>query len=191
VDLFLSADVEADGPIPGPYSMSAIGMCAAAVLDGGVLTPLDVDVDTFYTELRPISDGFDPRAAAVSGLDRDRLLAHAPPAEQAMGALSAWITDTARAFGARPVFVGYPLGFDWLWTYWYLVRFTGSCPFGHSGHLDLKTMYAHAAQVPLGRATKRHMPAELHGGRPHAHHALEDAKEQGELFARLWPWRGP
>ena len=189
MDLFLSADVEADGPIPGPYSMSAIGMCAAGLFDGAVFSPLEVDLHTFYTELRPISDTYDARAAAVSGLDRDALVAHAPDPEHAMRELTAWITATAAAYGARPVFVGYPLGFDWLWTYWYLVRFTGSSPFGHSGHLDLKTMYARAAQVPIGRATTRHMPAELRGRRPHTHHALEDAQEQGELFQRLWHWR--
>ena len=191
MDLFLSADVEADGPIPGPYSMSAIGVCAAGTFDGTRFTALDVDAHTFYSELKPISDAFDPAAAAVSGLDRDRLIASAPAPEQAMRALSDWVTATARAFGARPVFVGYPLGFDWMWASWYLVRFTGSSPFGHSGHLDAKTMYARAAGVRLGKAALREVPAELRGSRPHTHHALEDAQAQGELFANLWQWAGP
>ena len=40
----------------------------------------------FYTELKPISDEYVPQALAVSGLDRDRLIAEAPEPEQAMEA---------------------------------------------------------------------------------------------------------
>jgi hypothetical protein len=55
-DVFISVDIEADGPIPGDYSMSSLG---AVVVDSSE--------QTFYAEFRPISDRFDPKAAAVSG----------------------------------------------------------------------------------------------------------------------------
>jgi len=32
----------------------------------------------------------------------------------------------------KPVFVGYPAGFDFLFVYWYLIRFTGESPFSFS-----------------------------------------------------------
>src|SRR6266511_1089365 len=67
-ELYVAVDVEADGPIPGPYSMISLGMAVAGRPDL-----------TFYTELRPISDDFVPQALAVSGLDRDRLLRSAAP----------------------------------------------------------------------------------------------------------------
>ena len=69
-ELYVAVDVEADGPIPGPYSMISLGMAVAGRPDL-----------TFYTELRPISDAFVPQALAISGLDRDRLLTAAPAAE--------------------------------------------------------------------------------------------------------------
>ena len=65
---YAAVDVEADGPVPGPYSMISLGM--AVVGQPGL---------AFYTELRPISGDFVPEALAVSGLDRDRLLREAPP----------------------------------------------------------------------------------------------------------------
>ncbi|MFF4350389.1 hypothetical protein [Streptomyces sp. NPDC001530] len=35
---------------------------------------MDAGAHTFYPELRPISEEFVPKALAVSGLDRDRLI---------------------------------------------------------------------------------------------------------------------
>jgi hypothetical protein len=80
-ELYVAVDVEADGPIPGPYSMTSLGM---AVADRADLV--------FYTELRPISDEFVPEALAVSGLDRQRLLREAPSAEEAMGVAARWVS---------------------------------------------------------------------------------------------------
>jgi len=33
-----------------------------------------------------------------------------------------------KALPAKPVFVGYPAGFDFLFVYWYLIRFAGESP---------------------------------------------------------------
>ena len=98
----------------------------------------------------------------------------------------AWV----KGLQGRPVFVAYPAGFDFLFVYWYLIRFTGTSPFGHSGCLDMKTMYAVKADAPVGRAVKRQMPRHLLSNRRHTHHALDDAIEQAELFANVWAWDG-
>jgi hypothetical protein len=190
-ELYFSTDIEADGPIPGPYSMSSLGMAAAATFDGATFARLNPARHTFYGELAPISEEFVPAAAAVSGLDRAELVAHGTDPREAMAANVAWIMATAAAHDARPVFVAYPLGFDWLFTYWYQVRFTGGSPFGHSGHLDLKTLYAGKAGVPVRSAVKRSMPRQLHSTRLHTHHALDDAIEQAELFCNVMEWAGP
>ncbi|GAA0798241.1 exonuclease [Spirilliplanes yamanashiensis] len=188
-ELYISADVEADGPIPGPYSMSSVGMAAAATFDGTTFTRLDPAADTFYRELRPISDRFEPAAAAVSGLNRDELARTGAPPAEAMAANVAWIAGVADRHRARPVFVAYPLGFDWMFVYWYHVRFTGGSPFGHSGHVDVKTLYATRAGVPVRAVGKRSMPRELLSDRPHTHHALDDAIEQADLFCNVMQWR--
>ncbi|MCY0938621.1 hypothetical protein [Streptomyces sp. H34-S4] len=63
------------------------------------------------------------------------------------------------------------------------MRFGGDSPFGHSGCLDMKTLYAAKARVPLRAAVKGRMPRELLSRRPHTHHALDDAVEQAELMS--------
>jgi hypothetical protein len=187
-DLYISCDVEADGPIPGPYSMSSLGAVVAGRFDGTTFTAADPDAQTFYRELRPISDEYVPEAAAVSGLDRDRLVREGADPAAAMADFVAWVDDVAT--GAKPVFVAYPLGFDWMFVYWYLRRFAGRSPFGHSSCLDLKTLYAVKAGVTVGQAVKRAMPRHLHSRRRHTHHALDDAAEQADLFANLTRWNG-
>lgn len=66
-ELYIAADVEADGPIPGPYSMISLGMSVVGKPEY-----------TFYTEIKSISDDFIPQALEVSGLDRERLIREAP-----------------------------------------------------------------------------------------------------------------
>ncbi|MEU8799788.1 hypothetical protein [Spirillospora sp. NPDC048819] len=91
---------------------------------------------------------------------------------------------------ASAALVAYTRGFGWMFlvlVYW--MRFADNrSPFGHSRHLDLKTLYATKAHALLTRSTKRQMPAELLSDRPHTHNALDDAIEQAELFHNLVRW---
>ncbi|MDN3355108.1 exonuclease [Actinomadura sp. DC4] len=188
-EVYVSVDVEADGPIPGPYSLLSLGMAACGTADGAGFTASDPAARTFYAELKPISDTFVPDALAVSGLDRERLAVEGRDPGEAMSAASAWVAEIAA--GATPVFVAYPLGYDWMWAYWYFVRFAerGS-PFGHSRHVDMKTLYAAKAGTLISRSTKSQMPADLLSRRPHTHNALDDAVEQAELFQNLMARKG-
>ena len=128
-EIFVAVDVEADGPIPGPYSMLSLGMAVAGHPDL-----------TFYTELKPISEDFVPEALAISGLDRDRLRREAPTAEEAMAAAKAWV-DGLRPHG-RPVFLAAPAVWDGMYVHWYFTRFTGGNPFGRTGAgVDLRSYW--------------------------------------------------
>jgi hypothetical protein len=98
----------------------------------------------------------------------------------AMVRYKAWLDELP----GRPVFVGYPAAFDFMFVYWYLARFAGSSPFSHSA-LDLKT-YAMALLGTEYRSTvKRTMPRSWFGDWPHSHVALDDAIEQGALFCAM------
>jgi hypothetical protein len=190
VDVYFSADVETDGPIPGPFSLLSFALVYAGRFDGHSFErPGSLD-RTFYRELRPISDTFEPEALKVNGLDRDRLVREGDAPEAAMTAASDWIRSLAN--GGYPVLVAYPLSFDWAWLYWYFVRFSkqGS-PFEHSRCFDMKTAFAVKGHRPIVDAGRSHLLPDLTSKRVHTHHALDDAKEQAEIFANLFEWAGP
>ena len=190
VDIYFSADVETDGPIPGPYSMLSFALVYAGRFDGTTFDQPSAYNETFYRELRPISDEFQPEALAVNGLDRDHLLANGESPETAMTAASEWVKRLAGS--CRPVVVAYPLSFDWSWLYWYFTRFSSlGSPFNHSGCFDIKTAYAVKAGVPVSEAGRSSIDSHLLPGDSHTHHALDDAIEQAKIFANLVRWPGP
>lgn len=184
-DLYISADVETDGPIPGEYSMLSFALAVAGRYDGANFA-VPVERPVFYTELKPISDRFDPEALTVNRLDRGQLLLEGADPEQAMQAAADWIATVAQ--DARPVLVAYPVAFDWSFLYWYFIRFAGESPFGFSSCLDIRTLYQARALTTHDHASKAAMPEWLWPEHAHTHHAADDAVEQAELFANVFSW---
>ena len=89
-----------------------------------------------------------------------------------------------KALPGRPVFVGYPAAFDFMFVYWYLISFAGESPFSHSA-LDIKTFAMALMKQNYRDATKNNMPKRWFDPIPHTHIALDDAIEQGALFCNM------
>jgi len=188
-DVYFSADVETDGPIPGPYSILSFALVSAGRFDGKHFQRPPDYRDAFYRELRPISETFDREALRVNGLDRDRLCRQGQAPEHAMTEAFEWIRRNAGK--GRPVPVAYPLSFDWAWLYWYFTRFCpDGSPFGHSRCFDIKTAIAVKAHIPTSEAGRKQLFPFLRSRREHTHHALDDAAEQAEIFANVFEWEG-
>lgn len=188
-DVYFSADVETDGPIPGPFSMLSFGLVLAGTFDGETFTrPTDYS-SAFYRELRPISSDFQPEALKVNRLNRDRLLKEGVLPDLAMTEAAAWVDKVAGT--GRPILVAYPLSFDWSFLYWYFVSFSkvGS-PFNHSQCFDIKTAFAVKAQIPVALAGRSRLMPRLRPNGVHTHNALDDAIEQAQVFANLFEWDG-
>jgi hypothetical protein len=189
VDVYFSADVETDGPIPGPFSILSFALVFAGKFDGTHFTAPDNYKQSFYCELKPISNDFQPEALRVNGLDRDRLIKEGQSPEKAMTEAAQWIKQITA--DAKPILVAYPLSFDWSWLYWYFTKFSAiGSPFNHSLCFDIKTAFAVKAGVPISEAAKSKLLPNLRPQSRHTHHALEDAIEQAEIFARVFEWEG-
>jgi DNA polymerase III epsilon subunit-like protein len=171
-ELYFSVDVEANGPIPGPYSMTALGCVVVGRPDRA-----------FYAELQPITDEVVPAAEAVSGLTLDYLRAHGERPGEAMARFGGWVTETAGA-DRRPVFVALNAAFDWMFVHWYFITYAGENPFGIGG-LDIKAYYMGKFGVPWAETSSAAMAARLGVPDEGAHHALEDARAQVRLFERM------
>jgi hypothetical protein len=185
MDVYFSADVETDGPIPGPFSILSFALVYAGQFDGSCFKRPPNFESTFYRELRPISDSFEIEALQVNGLDREKLLRTGEEPGRAMSEASRWVKQIAGS--GRPVLVAYPLCFDWSWLYWYFVRFSSDgSPFGHSRCFDIKTAVALKAHIPIAQSGRAQLPSDFRSHRRHSHNAVEDAKEQAEIFAKVF-----
>ncbi len=169
-EIYVSTDVEADGPVPGMHSMLSLGS-AAYLADKTLISTFSVNL-----ELLPGATA-DPETMAwwskhPEAWETCRRDLRSP--SDAMADYAAWLDQLP----GKPVFAAYPAGFDFMFVCWYLMRFAGRNPFGFAA-LDIKTM----AMVMLGRdyhdSTKDKMPRHWFDNLPHTHIALNDAIEQG------------
>ena len=102
-----------------------------------------------------------------------------PPAET-MFSYVTWLD----ALPAKPVFVGFPASFDFLFVYWYLMRFVGRSPFSFAA-LDIKTMAMVMLKKEYRHCSKKDLPKRWFDPHPHTHIALDDAIEQGAMFCNM------
>ena len=157
---YVMVDVEADGPIPGDYSMISFG---AVVVEPNLNR-------TFYGKLKPISERWIPEALAVSGFSRQETMGFEDP-KTVMERFGAWLNENSVG---RPMFIADNNGFDWQFVNWYFHHFTGKNPFGHSSS-NLGSLYK-----GLVRDTSKnfkHLRTTAH-----THHPVDDAKGNAESF---------
>lgn len=158
---WIMVDIEADGPIPGDYSMIAIG---AVVVEPSLS-------QTFYGQLKPISDNWEPEALAVSGFTREQTFRFDDPST-VMTRFEQWVKQFE-----RPMFISDNNGFDWMFTCWYLHHFIQRNPFGFSS-TNLGSLYKGLLKDTFVsfkglRRTK------------HDHHPVNDAKGNAEAMLHM------
>ena len=172
----MSTDIEADGPIPGPHSM--LSFASAAYTADKQL----VDVFTANLQTLPEANAH-PKTQAWWDKNPDAWAACRQDCRQPDEAIQDYVNWLKQLPGI-PVFVGYPAAYDFMFVYWYLIRFAGESPFSHSA-LDIKTYAMAVLKKNYRQSTKRNMPRKWFDKLPHTHVALDDAIEQGALFCNI------
>lgn len=160
--MYVMVDIEADGPIPGDYSMISLG---AIVVEPA----LD---RTFGARLRPISEEWIPEALAVSGHTREETLRFNDPRAE-MDRFRTWVNG----LGAQPIFISDNNGFDWMFVCWYFHHFIGKNPFGFSSQ-NLGSLYK--GLVKDVRRSFKHLRVTKH-----THDPLDDARGNAEALLKM------
>lgn len=176
-EIYVSTDIESDGPIPGPNSMLSFGSVAFHD-DGSVVSTFTRNLATL-----PGASGDPDTMKWWSGQPEAWEACRKDPVapEQAMQDYAEWV----ESLPGRPVFVAYPAGFDFLFVYWYLVKFAGRSPFSFSA-LDIKSYAMAVLKKTYRESVKKNMPkAWFPKEHKHSHVALDDAMEQGMLFISM------
>ena len=176
-EIYVSTDIEADGPIPGPHSMLTIAS-AAYLADKTRVATFSANLDTLpdasaHPDTLKWWKQF-PDAWAACRRDT-----RSPAA--VMTDYVAWL----KTLGGRPVFVGWPASWDFMWVYWYLVRFTGERPFRETA-IDVRSYAMGMRRTTFHQTTRTYLPKRwFDEGLPHTHVALDDALEQGAVFCNM------
>lgn len=178
-EAYFSTDVETDGPTPGLNSMLSLGSAAYAQT-GELLGTFSVNLETL-PEATPdpiVSRWWKTQVQAYRACREDPQ----PPA-LAMPRFGDWVTATAG--DRRPIFVAWPVSFDFSFVAYYLNRFAGHNVFGFKA-IDIQSMAMGVLAEPrIGAIVKDRLPQDWIPARAHTHVALEDALEQGELFLNI------
>lgn len=160
---YVMVDIEADGPIPGDYSMICLG---AIVVEPSLAR-------TFYGQLRPIAERWIPEALAVSGFTREQTLGFDEP-KSVMAAFDGWLAEQT---GGRAVFVSDNNGFDWQFVNWYSHHFLGKNRFGFSSQ-NLGSLYK--GLVKDAAQNFKHLRKTRH-----THHPVDDARGNAEALLHM------
>lgn len=180
-ECFISVDIETTGPTPGDYSMYEIGAYVCGLPRAEFSCKVQLLMGASYD-----SDAL--HAVGVKNIDALKNRRGQREPEEAMQRFAAWVNSVAR--GKRPVFVANNAPFDWMFVAWYFEHYDIALqrvenPFGHSA-LDMKAYFMELTGCSWKEATLANMAK--HTGVAFAqlpHKAIEDARIQGEIFAKL------
>ncbi|NES23326.1 MAG: exonuclease [Symploca sp. SIO3E6] len=176
IEIYVSTDVESDGPIPGPHSMLSIASAAYSA-NKQLISTFTANLETL-----PGAQGH-PKTMAwwsqqPTAWEASRVNPQSP--EKVMKEYHAWL----KALPGEPIFVAYPVAFDFMFVYWYLIKFVGDSPFNHSA-LDIRSYAMAFLKKNYHESGKQNLPTEWFEEMPLTHVALDDAMQQGMLFCNL------
>lgn len=180
--LFLSFDIESDGPSPGLNSMLAMGW--AGFDEQGQL------VFEYEANLKPLPDAYPnvktmtwwrqpENAVAWEYLQKNQR----DPAEVCRE-FASQMERLAATYTLEPV--AWPASFDWQYFNYYCHRFLGRNPLGYSAMCIESYIWALTQKHGSGDVHRADLVMYKDPKYPHTHRSLDDAKEQGAMFYKAW-----
>jgi hypothetical protein len=175
-EIYVSTDIESDGPVPGLNSMLSFGS-AAYLADKTLVQTFSANLETL-----PGASG-DPTTMAwweTQPQAWEACRKNLQPPVLVLPQYVSWL----KGLPGNPVFVGYPAAFDFMFITYYLYRFAGESPFAYFA-LDIKSYAMAVLNRDFYEVTKDTMPKHWFDDLPYTHVALDDALSQGALFCNM------
>ncbi len=197
-EIYVSVDVETNGPIPGKYSL--LSLAAVAFNTNGKI------IGQFYKKLKPLPNAskhpktMDWWKENKSAYDEATSCAENPLI--VMNDFYVWLGNIEKEKKAIPIFLGWPLGFDYMFVYWYLVNFVKD--FEEKGIFEIPFCYNRTIDVisyVMGRTGKNYLTSRqpntykklitnFDGFSSSSHTAIKDAIRQGNMFIQMLKEKG-
>jgi len=175
-EIYISTDVEADGPVPGRNSMLSFGS-AAFLADKTIIGTFSANLETLPgAKPDPVTTAWWATQPEAWRACRQNLQSPAVVMPQYV----LWL----KSMPGVPMFLGYPAAFDFMFMTYYLHSFAGESPFAHYA-LDIKSYAMAMMKTDFGNIVKSNMPQRWFDNLPYTHVALDDAISQGALFCNM------
>jgi DNA polymerase III alpha subunit (gram-positive type) len=176
-EIYFSTDVETDGPIPGEYSM--LSFASVAMDERGKVLGYYTKNLVLLSDAKQHPDTMEFWKQNTIAYEDMRVKQVDP-----LVAMTEYVT-WVKSFNGSPVFVAYPAGFDFLFMYWYMMKFALESPFSFSA-LDIKSYAMAKLGLPYRKSVKKNFPKHWFSDDVmHTHNALDDAREQGIMFINM------
>jgi hypothetical protein len=181
-EVYISFDVESNGPMPGFHSMYSFGACSFT-LESGFLDSIGRNLEVLpgaIEDRRTMNEFWaqPENHAAFWAARKDP-----KPIKQAMHELDQWCRNQ-QLKDHKLVFVAGPAGFDWTYLSWYMYHAKGDKSVFYHACLDIRSYVAGMLKQNYRATGKGSYPSEWFDlSLPHTHVAQDDAIEQGAI---LW-----
>jgi DNA polymerase III alpha subunit (gram-positive type) len=178
-EIYISTDIESNGPIPGINSMLSLASVAFDE-NGEEISEFEIN---FKELVGSISNEKTMKWWNEEHLDeyKESRQNQIEP-EIAIEQYYNWLMDLKKQ--GEIIFVAYPVAFDFMWCFWYLNRFKGDCPFGHNG-IDIRSYAMAMFKKSYILSGKNIYPKEWFEDLKLTHKAIDDARMQGKMFVNM------
>lgn len=178
-ELYFSVDIETDGPIPGCNSMLSFG-CVVFTENGEEISSFEANLEILKKAAADpdTMKWWKTQPEAWKACRRNLQEPH-----KALQSFVIWVEKVC-ADKYKPVMVCMPSGFDFLFMYWYMIKFAGKSPFSFSC-VDMRTYVMAMRKTEYKKTGKRYWPKRWFPKLSHTHVAVEDAREQGITFINM------
>ncbi len=201
-EIYISTDIETDGPIPGEYSMLSFGSVA--------INKNEEILGQFYRKIKKLKKAKQhpetmkfwkeyPEAYKEATSD-----AESPT--KVMNEYVKWLKNLEKKTKSQLIFLSWPLAFDYPFVFWYMVKFVKKyqkihpfkIPFSFGQGIDTKTFAMAHLKRPYQECRDSKLPEKWFKGiriQPRKdgkenknekdHIAIKDALEEGKIFIRM------
>jgi hypothetical protein len=179
--IYIVVDIEADGPVPGQYSMLSLA---------AVATTPELEIGRFYRKLQALPGaGQEPNTMRWWNTEPKAWEEVQTGAEDPSVVISdfvAWIESLDK----QPIFVASPIALDYSFVGWYLMRFAGRNPFSNEHNavrtLDIRSFISGKYGLTFDGSSRTQLPDRLtHVMPPHTHKAIDDAVGYANLLRHV------
>jgi len=189
METYISIDVETNGPIPGEYSMLSLGSVA--------LNKKGEILGKFYKKLKPIKNaGEHPQTMIFWGKNKEaykEATSNSEDPKKVIEAYIKWLEKIKKDSNSELVFVGWPITFDFMFIYWYIIKFVRKyqkqnfleMPISWHG-IDIRAFAMAHLKKPYSETREYLLPKKFFAKtKKHTHKAVEDAEYQGMIFINI------